>query len=379
MTTWKTKNPVSFTAFLNEVKGAEHGSFSRGFVRENSSLRNLLTLLENGEPTAHEVAAEVNKLPPDKKKKYKRALDLLFEAYPGLNSSFDVAPDLRSRVARIGEHLELLKSPLRHTRDCVIWGHAGHVPDDPKLGGTFKVPTEVTLHFYTIHAQANSSRPEVALSARPDDTETSFAIETPLFEITKNVDGSKTKVPMLTGKNGAVQVRAGTLSNSAGGRNVAEAEKRRKNFTKANKLLRGNDALEGKVFGPNAECHNYVIKNGLGVHWASPNEGTGAPWSVTDVLRLQDKLLEARLALGDRADAAALARAWVPHFVFVRSEGVVLLSELLKMVRDTIVKLVNEQALMDRNIDNGIDEPTRDFYFAGCRGIYVGWKPALED
>ncbi len=353
--------PWNFDHFMNLVQNAEHGFFSRGFVRSKSSLRRVLDLVDRN-ATPFEIDVAIRAMPADRQSKYAAAITYLRTQYKVSGRSFG-----------IGSHLEFLKSPLEESTDCVIWGHAGQVPDNPNLGGTFRVPYPVTLHFYTIHGQANRTRPEAALARKPDDSDVTFNIETATLVTAPAEDllGIQPSVQMINGKvirkleerstNSTYYVeqkpklrRSGSVSRSDN-----TIDRRDAAFRKVNKLLRGNDALEGKVFTPNQECWNYVVKNGLGSHWQQTNPDTDKPYTTQDIMREQDKLLQ-----GWRGQARAV-NSWVPHFVYVRSEGVVRLSDLLTQVRTISV--------------GEIPNPIMDFYFAGCRGIHVGWRPHTED
>jgi hypothetical protein len=63
---------------------------------------------------------------------------------------------------------------------------------------------------------------------------------------------------------------------------------------------------------------------------------------------------------------AQRAAAWVPRYVYVRSEGVVRLSDLLNQVISFAAN--RRPALRITSV-----------YFGGCRGIHPGWNPGGED
>src|SRR5262249_7745927 len=139
-------------------------------------------------------------IPAAKKLKYKDALKYLKENYPGLTPPAAGRPD---RVFRVGADLEFLKSPLDDTADCVIFGHAGQVPDDRRYNRKFEIPWGVTLHFYTLHGQAIRTHPDVALNKKPDDDD--FVFLRPPPEVQPQIElRNKKKGTLLRDRFGAI-------------------------------------------------------------------------------------------------------------------------------------------------------------------------------
>jgi hypothetical protein len=396
--------PFDINEFKRLVNGADHGVF-RSFTLSKSALRDLIKVLELGDSKNHRaIAATLKHIPADKRTKYRQALAYLESSYPGMSVPGLSAAE-SARIVRAGDDLTVVRSPLADTTDCVIFGHAGQVPDDPRFNGQFKVPFGLTLHFYTIHGQASLTSPLAALNAKPDDNDVTFNFQKPgRIKDEQSTPAGKRKEPTTTVTRDGDRVTTvrrddkGThMSTSYFERetpkkdvrdakgvlvrdryeqpvqtNGAERFKLKESSLqgtvndKASRLLRGTDPLEGKRFGPTASCFNYVVKNGMGLHWADDHPTTRAPWKAADIIAIQDRLLATRRALpGD--NAVDRDKAWVPHFVFVHSEHVVRLSDLIT------------RAHLFISMDESFGRHVEHFYFAGCRGIHPGWRPVSED
>jgi hypothetical protein len=370
---------------MTKVRDADHGFFSRGFALEKSALKDLIKFLEDHKEnqTGHrEVVKMLDHIPADKKKKYKDALDYLKSNYPNLTPPAE-AQELRHRVFRVFDDLEFLKSPLESCTDCVIFGHAGQVPDDPRFGGTFHIPMGLTLHFYTIHGQSNRGNPTQILRRKPDDNEIVFNYETFQDKLPDpNRVRPKTKVRDIARVHPLTEVRTakGTLARDKRDRLIIregpqQLKLKEEQLTvespqhnKVTNLLYDSKGLDRKKFGQAEECYNYVVKNGLGLHWET-DHGTTAPYSAAHILAYQDTLKEQWDDLPDaeKANPVTLAQAWVPHFVYIHNDSVVRLSDLILPVYRFAL------------FESAIHEPIKDFYFAGCCGIHPGWRPHTED
>lgn len=327
--------------FRRLARAADHGFFSRGFVEEKSALKDVIYALEHEKP--RDVLERIEHIPADKKKKYKAALDYLANNAKGFGPG-DLNPGENERTFSIGAHLEFLLSPLETSKECVIFGHSGQVPDNQKFGGLFKIPTGCTLHFYTLHGQSNWTTPTLCLAKRPDDSDLCFYVN-------KSSGVMEEKMVPVRGalkKNLATRDFGFTKTVKIETPKIIGKEVR---SAKAAKFFGVNEGVDGKLFKSQSECYNYVVKNGLGVHWKS-----GPLAGRADILRRQKELYDGR-----RRDDL---NPWAPHFVYVNDDGVVRLNDLFRDVTSFAIR---------RRLS------ITDYYFAGCRGIHPGWSPESED
>lgn len=336
--------PFAIDEFIRLAGAASHG-FLRSFNADTTELRALIKSIRDRMPF-RVIYGEYEKITLEKKKKYKAALDYFLDNYENIAPQ-PLAEGHAARVIALGDGVELLLSPLRTTSECVIYGHAGQVPTDDRFNGKFTIQRGCTLHFWTLHGQSNESNPTRLLDARPDDNEVKFVVKsykTQYLDRNLNViAGARFDSP---------DVRAGRLRPHRAETSIDPAKAAR-----AARFFGAMDGLHGKRFSAGDECFNYVVKNGLGIHWASDNAATTRPYGVSDIIRKQDAV--------NGAIVAGQIRPWCPHVVHVADRSVQRLSDLLTRIRSHFVR-------------SAVATTVTDYYFAGCRGIHPNWRADVE-
>lgn len=259
-------------------------------------------------------------------------------------------------VAKIafGNNLYFFTSPHRLSTDCIIFAHAGYVPDDPKYGGVFTVPDGVTLTFYTIHGQSNLSNP-AAVFDKPNNVASFVAprAETQVmtFWNAKLKRSEQRSVPKTNAEG------FHTFKSENIGFNRKAAQKLLGMNVAADGTLSADEAsLERKHFRGGDRCYNYLMMKALGEHFAK--KPGGAYWGYEDI--------EERQADADQRRRSGDPQAWAPHYVSVRNRRWAWMSNYV-LLADAVRRVREGARAQGIQLDN--------FYLGGCRGIHPGWRP----
>jgi hypothetical protein len=253
-----------------------------------------------------------------------------------------------------GDNLWFFKSPHRASTDCIIFAHAGYIPDDRKYGGTFTVPAGVTLTFYTIHGQSNLSNPGRVFD-KPDNVASFNAprAETTVLTVwnAKLKRSEQRSVPKVNAEG------FHTFKTEEVGFNRKAAKLLLGMRTDAQGTIADTEgSMERKRFQAGARCYDYLMMKALGEHFAK--KPGGSYWTYEDV--------EERQRDGDEKRRAGDPTGWAPHFVSVRNRRWAWMTNYV-LLSSAITRIRAGALVQGVQIDN--------FYLGGCRGIHPGWKP----